>query len=140
MLRREYVGLKPGGRPDIDVLNRWRDVLPQEVVDQIAPLEKTSKALTTRFYRYAKDLDTIAEELARVVKPRGVATFVVGNNVIKGNKAPVVEVVSAVFERHGFSGVTVQDRDIDSSRRRYPYGITGFKGLMQKEYIVRAIR
>lgn len=140
LLRRDYVGLKPGGQPDVDVLNRWRDGLPQKVVDEIAPIEKTSKALAMRFYRYVEDLDTMAGELARVVKPHGVATFVVGNNVIKGNQAPVVEVVTAVFQHHGFAGVTVQGREMEASKRRYPYGITGFKGLMQKEYIIRATR
>jgi len=103
-------------------------------------MENASKALARRFYQYVEDLDAVAKALARVVKPSGLVTFVVGNNVVKGNQAPVVEVVTAVFERHGFAGVTVQDRDMDSSKRRYPYGIKGFPGLMRKEYVIRATR
>jgi len=136
----DYVGLKPSGRPDENMLERWRGLLPKEVLNKIRPLENSSKALAHRFYRYAEDLDELIAELYRVAKVSGTVTIVIGNNVIKRNQAPVVDVVTALFERHGFSDVTIQDRDIDPSKRRYPYGIKGFQGLMRKEYVIHAAK
>ncbi len=136
--RRAYMGLRPGGRPNEDLAERCKALLPQEIFNEVKSLENSSRAWARRFYRYAEDLDSLATELSRVLKPSGVVTLVVGNNVIKGYHAPVVEVVSAVLKRHGFAGVTIQDRDMDSSKRRYPYGIKGFQGLMHKEYIICA--
>ncbi|MCY3570528.1 MAG: DNA methyltransferase [Chloroflexi bacterium] len=112
---------------------------------QISPLSSVAKVLVEDFedsdryqdmLRYVSDLSSIVQGLHRVVKPDASIVFVVADNVLQGKVFPVSGIVSELFSASGMKGVTSQRREIKSTRRRYPFGINGFKSTMRDEYLV----
>lgn len=136
--RQQYIGLKSGVK-EPEALARSEVLLSSTVIAQINRLAEKSNATMMSFYKYILDMDSIITEVQRLLKPGKRATFVIGNNVIRGTKVPVVEAFGELCCSNGFIGVEIVERNISPGKRRYPYGLTGFKGLMNKEYIVHSI-
>ena len=86
--------------------------------------------------RYVYDLSLIVDEIHRVAKARAEIVFVVADNVIQGKVFPVSGIVAELFSDSGMSQVTTRRRKIKRTRRRYPFGINGFKSTMRDEYLI----
>lgn len=86
--------------------------------------------------RYVTDLSSIVQGLHRVVKDDASIVFVVADNVLQGKVFPVSGIVAELFATTGMKSVTTRRREIKSTRRRYPFGINGFKSTMRDEYLV----
>jgi hypothetical protein len=89
--------------------------------------------------KYANDLNSIINGISRVLKPGRNLSFVLANNTVRGLEVPVVDIVTELLKGSGFQSVSTEKRTIMQNRRRYPFGIRGFKGLMESEYIVNAV-
>ena len=81
-------------------------------------------------------MDEIIAGLGPALKPGKSLTFVLGNNRVRGTEIPVADIVADLFARNGYESITLKERRILSDRRRYPYGITGFRGLMDCEFVL----
>ena len=134
--RASYLGLSPGIKEQEDVI-RCNAILPEYTKEVDAILE-ISPAIQRNLCKYIVQLNDVVIQFRHLLKKNGKATFVVGNNVIKGRNIPTSEMLATMLERSGLSNVNIESRNIRTDRRRYPYGITGFKGLMTSEYVVKA--
>ncbi len=132
--RSQYIGLK-GVERGVDFVDRCAVLIPQ-YMPQIAPLKSVSGGRHAAFCRYVVEMNQVVERMIRVLKPGKSATFVLANNTIKGVQIPVANIVATLFERSGLTSVATEERKINSDRRRYPYGITGFRGLMECEFLL----
>lgn len=137
LVRASYIGLKPVGKDALVVASAtamlgkvWHRV--PTATDGLLPNE------FRRFCRYVMDLDAVIAGIHRVLRTAGTATLILGNNKIRGVHIPVVDVVTQMLERNGFSKIRIDEREIATNRRRYPYGLKGFRGLMNIEFIIRA--
>jgi tRNA G10 N-methylase Trm11 len=137
LTRQMYVGLKPG-EMSRDSADSTSDLVSLNV-KSIALPQKLSNPSYFAFRQYAEDLSNVIGRIADVLKPGKRLSFVVANNTIEGVEVPVVEIVSGLLKRNGFQSITIEKRAIMRNRRRYPFGIRGFKGLMESEYIVNAV-
>ena len=134
--KQRYLGLSSGGKDDTAV-NQCAAIVPGFVED-ISLVKEASGAQHKALCKYIVDLDEVVAQLCGLLKEGGKATFVVGNNMIKGHLIPIADILAVLMERNGLAGVKLEPRLIKANRRRYPYGITGFKGLMEAEYLVQA--
>lgn len=133
-----YLGLRAGA-DDGDAVERCYGLVP-ECRDRIAGFLNLSPSVHRNLCRYVVELNEVVLQLHRALKESGKASFVVGNNVIKGHNVPTSEMLAAMLGRAGFSDVGLEPRAIRTDRRRYPYGISGFKGLMTSEFVVQATK
>ena len=75
-----------------------------------------------------------------ILKPGKIVTLVLANNAIEGVVIPIDEIVVHLLELNGFISVGSRERKIKSHRRRYPFGIQGFKGPMNVENVLQAVK
>ncbi len=136
LARELYVGLKPGGK-DPSTIERCQAIAPASM-PAVAQLQTASRAEYKKFCRYVLDLDSVVRAMRRVLKPRRPIAMVLANNMIREVTVPVVDIVAELLQNNGFTGVSVEERKFDATRRRYPYGLKGFRGLMRSEYIIQA--
>ena len=134
--RARYTGLRPGGKQQWAVEKSL--AIAPATMPAVASLETASRATYKRLCRYVVDLDGVVQGISRVLKPRRPITLVLGNNSVRQITIPVVDIVIELLQRHEFTCVSVEERKFDPSRRRYPYGLKGFRGLMKSEYVIKA--
>lgn len=82
----------------------------------------------------------IIQQVRKVLRPGKYATFILANNRIGGEQIPLSEIVNELMALNNLTNIVIQERLIKVNRRRYPYGITGFDGLLESEYIIHAKR
>lgn len=82
-------------------------------------------------------MNSVFINLYRILKPDAALNIIIANNVVRNIEIPVVDIMIELLENIGFIEVNHTERAIQQNRRRYPYGITGFRGLMNTEYIVK---
>ncbi len=136
--RDNYLGLRSSRHPS-PFEESFRSMLPRHA-QGLTWLKERYPAKHQRFCRYIFELNRVLAGLYRVVKPGGRVTLVLANNTVKTIVLPVVDIVVDLLRICGFRGVVSVERAIDPSRRRYPYGIAGFKGLMQSEYLLNGMK
>lgn len=136
--RRRYVGLK-SGKWENEMVKQCENLIPMHVY-VLRTLSDISLPLLSSFCMYLRDMNEIIQEIARVLKGGKNLSFVLANNNIKGVQLPVVEIVQEMLIKNGFSSLNIEKRTLEVSKRRYPYGIKGFKGLMEFEYIITATK
>lgn len=136
--KENYLGLKHGGKDDSSVIE-CSTMIPS-LIDEMDGLRQSSIASYRALCKYIVGLERVIAQLYKCLMSGGKVTFVVGNNAVRGYLIRVSDVVALLMERSGFASITVEERSIKANRRRYPYGITGFKGLMESEYLVNAIK
>ena len=91
--------------------------------------------------RYAEDLYRMMSEIARVVRPGGAATLVVGNNCLKGTFIDSAAGVGAAARMVGFTPERVCERALPDSRRYLPVMKDGHLGRrMRTETICSFVR
>ena len=134
--RTSYLGLMPGAKEHETVIE-CNSIIP-EYREEIDALKSISPAMHQSLCKYIVELNKVVVQFQRLLKKNGSASFVVGNNVIKGYTVPTSEILATMLEKSGLSGVWTEQRIIRKNRRRYPYGIAGFKELMTSEYVVHA--
>ena len=128
--RAEYLGLRRGVR------SRGATLPPVVGVVEALVAEFEGDPQYRGMIRYLVDLGAVIEELYRVCKPGGSVTFVVADNVVRGMVFPVSAIVAEFFAYVGLQEVSVEEREIKRTRRRYPFGINGFPNTMRSEFMV----
>ncbi len=131
-----YVGLRPHGKED-DYIEHCMSIIPR-YMNEIAPLRTVSSPTHSALCRYIMDIDAIIKSLSNVLKPRTRLTFVLANNRIQDIRIPVVDIICELLRINKFQAITSKKRSIQHNRRRYPFGLRGFKGLMESEYVINA--
>ena len=136
LTRHMYIGLRTGMMSDhlVGLISN----LGSENVRSLALIEEISKPTYIALCQYIDDLNSIIHGVTRVLKPGRNLSLVLANNTIKGVEIPVVDITAELLRQNSFHSVSVEKRSIMHNRRRYPFGIRGFKGLMESEYIVNA--
>lgn len=81
---------------------------------------KLSARNTNILARYAMDMDKALAEVARVLKDRGQAVYVVGDSTVRGTFVRNSTIVSSVAQRHGLVLEKKWSRDLPASRRYMP--------------------
>lgn len=131
-----YLGLMSGNK-DVEEISKCHAIVPDhwQAIEAIAGI---SLAIYKNLCKYIIELNDVVIQFYDLLKQNAKASFVVGNNSVKGRIIPTAEMLSVMLERSGLSNVSIEPRIIRPDRRRYPYGISGFKGLMTSEYVVHA--
>lgn len=130
--RRNYIGLRyaaefvPNGW--LEMRPRIRCLLPAQVLE-CASLKK-------RLCAFFADLETVLEQVWRVLKPGGHAVFVIADNVIKGQRIASHSVLVELARSIGLIKIETSPRAIASLHRRFPVGPFGFDGPMTHEYLI----
>jgi DNA modification methylase len=70
--------------------------------------------------RYINDLGAVIAEVARVLRPRGQATFVVADATVRGHKIPIPTILERLATYHGFVSRRRIERDIPGGSRYLP--------------------
>ena len=135
LTRSEYIGLRGAHTVDTDMKQLS---LPYPIEEKLNLFRHLP--IYKNIWRYISDLSMVIEQLYRVTQEFAAIAFVVANNVIAGIMFPVSVIVEALLEKSGFASVVSTPRAIKSTRRRYPFGINGFAGLMRDEYLVTATK
>lgn len=136
--RSSYLGLMPGGN-DEEAVQKCRFLVP-DYLDELDSLSKISAPTYKSLCKYIVELNEVVVQFPRILKKHGKVTLVVGDNVVRGIRIPISRMLGTMLRNCGLSEVGVTPRLIKHNRRRYPYGISGFKGIMETEYIVSASR
>ena len=137
--RSDYLGLMSGGKDSDEVVAKCYSITP-EYRENIEALAEVSLTAHRNLCKYINELREVLVLFPDLLKQDGKASFVVGNNVIKGHTIPTAEILADMLKQSGLTDVNIQPREIDKGKRRYPYGIAGFKGLMTSEYVVHATK
>jgi len=134
---RSYIGLKPGGKAkDDSYANFVEEIIPHNVT-RVLPICAASPSLYRKLCLYIIDMKSVFIGLREVMREGAPLNLVIANNVVRDIEVPVVDIMIELLENTGFARVEPQERIIQENRRRYPYGIAGFNGLMKVEYIIR---
>jgi len=132
----KYIGLKAGGKEkDNPYIELVIDLIPNNI-ESILPLRKISGPLFRKLCLYIYDMNQVIYNLNRVMKEDAKLSLVIANNVVRNVKVPVVNIIIELLDNNGFKNINSEERKIQENRRRYPYGIKGFNGLMNVEYII----
>lgn len=133
-----YIGLKNGGRvKDNENVSIVSKIIP-ESMPAIIPISEISISTFTKLCRYTLDLDIVIKGLRHVMKTDGLLNLIIANNVVRNIQIPIVTIIQELLKTNGFGDIKLVKREIAGNRRRYPYGIRGFQGLMTTEYIIYA--
>ena len=132
----KYIGLKAGGEekgnPYCESIN---ELIPYNV-SAILPLQNISGPMFRKLCLYISDMNEVISGLNKIMKERAVLNLVIANNVVRNVKVPVVNIIKELLQKNEFENIESIERKIQENRRRYPYGIKGFSGLMNVEYII----
>ena len=90
--------------------------------------------------RYALDLLGMTAEIARVLKPAGRATFVVGNSCIKGRFVDNARGVAAAAEMAGMTISGSRERDLPNASRYLPVSGDNLSKRMRTETILTCLK
>ena len=106
-------------------------------VAEIARVDpKRAGEVVSFFADYQKSIRNVAQ----VVKPGGIACYVVGNRTVKGVQIPTDEITASFFEANGFTHLESIVRNIPNKRMPYKNSPTNVPGVlantMKREIIV----
>lgn len=104
--------------------SEFSDDMASTVVAMCKSNELGSRA-TGMVQRYAEDLLSFTKQIARVLKPSGSATFVVGNSCLKGVFIRNSDGVAHAAVLAGLKVVRMEERDLPSSSRYLPFTTHG---------------
>lgn len=131
---RELRGTTIGTERKLDSAEGWCQEIGAEA--SAIPIAPSSVGI---LHRYVLDLDRVVEELARVLRPGGKATFVVAEATLSGVSVNISGIIEHVAARHGFRSVHRLAREIVGSKRYLPPPTDGTGTLdkrMRREFCV----
>lgn len=130
--RQNYIGLHLASKFDSD---DWltmrpgiRKLIPQDILD--------NHSLARQLAGFFADLEAVLCETWRALRPGGHAVFVIGDNVVKGQRVASHAALVQLGQCLGFHKLQTSPREIISMRRRYPVGPFGFDGPMTHEFVI----
>ena len=98
-------------------------------LDHVAHTLCDTKGISTRLcgivHRYAEDLVNMGAEIARVLRPGGKATLIVGNSFVDGTFVRNASGVQDAAERAGLRYVDSEERELPEAHRYLPITIDG---------------
>lgn len=96
--------------------------LPSGLEPLLAAIAERSPVLSTYVHKYFHDMALHLSSLAQVLRPRGVAHYVVGNSKFYDVVVPVEQLLAAQFEAAGFRNVSIETlRKRSSKKELYEY-------------------
>lgn len=123
-----------GAERAADAHSRQDDV--EAVVQAMRGTPPLDSRLEGVIARYALDLLGMTAEIARVLKPGGKATFVVGNSCIRGRYIDNARGVAAAASLAGMGDPTSKVRDLPNARRYLPVSGDTLSKRMRTETIL----
>lgn len=87
------------------------------------------------FRTYISDMTKVIVQCRRVLRADGQLVFVLADNRINNRTIPVTSLIGDLLRANGFAQVTTTTREIQSIKRRYPFG---FPDRMASEAVIRA--
>ena len=88
-----------------ELTSRFPEV--RKILDTMSLTENNNPKIPHMIAGYFDDMDAVLRELSRVMKPGGVAAFVVGNSRWGGVVVPVDHILLMIAERHNFEPLKV---------------------------------
>ena len=135
-IRSNYLGLRSVGR-DYDLIESFYEIAPTTTGKLDWLREEKYKPKSSKVYRYVNDMEGVFAGCSHVLRKGGSLAFVLANNRVDGRVIPIVDIVEEMLRRRCFKQVSSKSRQIERSRRRYPFG---FKGTMNKEFVITAVK
>ena len=133
-IRTNNIGTEVSTRGSLD------EVAIEEVAARMGATGNLSSRHRGMLARYIGDLDAMMEELARVIRTKGRAIFVVGDSTLRGTFIRNSEAVKHLAARHSFSLQRSRKRPLPDHRRYLPPPSSGtpntFDGRMREEVII----
>jgi hypothetical protein len=140
LTRKVYIGLKTGGKSKENSFEKeCKNIVPDKI-ENLKWLKEFDVNKYTSLCRYIFDLNEIVKKLKEVLRPDKHMSFILANNKINGRQIPLSEIVEELLNINDFNSIEIKERIIEVNRRRYPYGLTGFEGLLESEYMINAKR
>jgi DNA modification methylase len=130
--RQDYIGLHRAKRFDSTAWLNAHPGVRKLIPSRIAEDTVLERQLTGFF----ADLEAVLVQIQRVLNPGGHAVFVIGDNVVKGQRVASHAALVDVSRTLGFTKRDARLREITTLRRRYPVGPFGFDGPMTHEFVV----
>lgn len=119
-------------RPEIGYL------MQAEVKASIGNIENLPTRYRAMIERYISDILSFSSEIKRILKPRGVATLVVGNSTLKGIFVHNSAAVAKALEIHGLNLLSATVRPLPSNSRYLPTAAgSTLANRMREETILR---
>lgn len=109
----------------------------QDVKAAMGPVSSLSARHQGMIDRYVVDMHAMVAEVARVMKPKAQATFVMGNSCLKGVYIENSEALAKAGAKVGLEIVSQNERDLPSGSRYLPTPASGaLSKRMRKEVIL----
>ena len=111
------------------------------ICNAMGDLEELPNRYRLMIERYAEDLYRMISEIARVLRPGGIATLVVGNNWLKGRFIQNAAGVSKAAEMVGLTATRICERSLPDNKRYLPVTKRGRLGRrMRTETVCSFVR
>ena len=104
----------------------------QAIVSKMGNVPELERRHQQMVRRYAIDLNAILKEMARVMKPQGSATFVVGNSCLRGVFISNSGGVRKAAELNGFKFIEETIRELPERNRSLPIAIDRSNALSRR--------
>lgn len=137
LTKQSYIGLKSAYK-EKDYIEKCKATIPLHI-DSLAALQRVSMPDYLAVCRYIVEMNDVIKGISQVLKKDKKISLVLANNNIKSIELPIVDITCELLQKNGFRSVSTERKTISNDRRRYPFGIKGFKGLMESEFIINAI-
>jgi hypothetical protein len=98
----------------------YSDARIPEIIKELKLRPRLPSKSETIVARYIDDMSRAIHEVARVLKPKGKAVYVIGENTVRGTYIRNSVIVSAVAEACGLRLCERRERDLPASRRYLP--------------------
>lgn len=107
------------------------------------PVKQLSPRQAGIVHRYASDLVHLTRKAFQVLKPGGIASYVIGDNVLTGVQLKNSSALVEALELAGFEVLSEKARDIPAQHRYLPVNVASRNALnnrMRQEIVVQARR
>ncbi len=104
------------------------EALFARIKDAMGSFDTLPRRYGSMIERYAEDLYRMVSETARVLRPGGTATFVVGNSCLKGTFVQNASGLSEAARMVGLTATTKSERALPMTKRYLPITMGGMLG------------